>query len=137
MPASSRTIGTPQYSDCGESPSLAYVATTVTQVFFIATVPVYLTQLSYRIRVASTSGTATFYKVPSGTAVGSGTAISASTDLGSTPTADTVLNIPLLSAAVGNQAGVLLNPGDSIGVVIAGTMTNGVGLLQGFVEPAV
>ena len=137
MPASSRTIGTPQYSDCGESPSLMYVATTVTQVMFIATVPVYVTQMYYRIRVASTSGTATFYKVPSGTAVGSGTAISASTDLGSTPAADTVLNIPLLSAVVGNAPGVLLNPGESLGVVIGGTMTNGVGLLQAFVEPAV
>ena len=137
MPASSRTIGTPQYSDCGESPSLMYVATTVTQVMFIATVPVFITQLAYRIRVASTSGTAVFYKVPSGTAVGSGTAISGTVDLGSTPAADTVFPISFLTAPVGNNPGILLNPGDSIGVVFGGTMTSGVGLLQAFVEPAV
>ena len=137
MPASQRVLGVPSFSECGESPGLPYVATTVTQVFFIATVPVYVTQLTYRIRIASTSGTATFYKVPSGTAVGSGTAISGSTDLGSTPAADTTLDIPLLSAAVGNGPGVRLAAGDAIGVVIAGTMTNGVGLLQAFVEPVV
>ena len=136
MPASSRTIGTPQYSDCGESPALAYVATTVTQVFFIATVPVFCTQLSYRIRVGSTSGTAVFYRVPSGTAVGSGTAISGAVDLSATPAADTVFNIPMLSSSVGTNPGVLMNPGDSLGVVIGGTMTNGVGILQAFVEPA-
>jgi hypothetical protein len=130
-------MGTPQYSDCGESPALVYVATTVTQVFFIATVPMFCTQLSYRIRVGSTSGTAVFYRVPSGTAVGSGTAISGTVDLSATPAADTVIQIPFLAAPVGNQPGVLLNPGDSIGVVIAGTMTNGVGILQAFVEPAV
>ena len=133
--ATDRQVGIPSASDCGESPSLPYVATTVTQVFFIATMACFVTALAYRIRVASTSGTATFYKVPSGTAVGSGTAISGSTDLGSTPAADTVFNIPLLQAAVGNGPGVRLNPGDSIGVVFGGTMTSGVGFVQAFVEP--
>ena len=137
MPASMRVLGTPSFSDCGESPSLAYTATTVTQVFFIANVPVFITQLSYRTRVGSTSGTAVFYKVPSGTAVGSGTAISGTVDLSATPAADTTFLIPFLAAPVGNNPGVLLNPGDAIGVVIGGTMTNGVGLLQAFVEPAV
>jgi len=136
MPASSRILGTPSYADCGESPALAYVATTVTQVFFIATVPVIVTQLTYRTRVGSTSGTAVFYKVPSGTAVGSGTAISGTVDLSATPAADTVFNIPMLSSSVGTNPGVLMNPGDSLGVVIGGTMTNGVGILQAFVEPA-
>ena len=136
MPASPRSLGAATSQDCGESPALPYVATTVTQVFFIATVPAIVTALSYRIRVGSTSGTAVFYKVPSGTAVGSGTAISGTVDLSATPAADTVLNIPLLQSAVGLNAGVLLQPGDSIGVVIGGTMTNGVGLLQAFVEPA-
>jgi hypothetical protein len=68
--------------------------------------------------------------------VGSGTAISGTVDLSATPAADTTLNIPLLAAPVGTNPGVLLNPGESIGVVIAGTMTNGVGILQAFVEPA-
>jgi len=137
MPASQRVIGVPSFSDCGESPSLPNVATTVTQVMFIATVPSLVTQLSYRMRVGSTSGTAVFYRVPSGTAVGSGQVMTGTVDLSATPAVDTVLNIPLLTAAVGNQPGVLLSPGDSIGVVIGGTMTNGVGILQAFVEPAV
>jgi hypothetical protein len=136
MPASNRTLGVASFSDCGESPALMYTATTVTQVFFIATVPSFVTQLTYRMRVGSTSGTAVFYRVPSGTAVGSGVAISGTVDLSATPAADTTFNIPLLSTPVGNQPGVLLNPGDSIGIVIAGTMTNGVGILQAFVEPA-
>lgn len=135
MPTTDRAIGVPSSADCGESPSLAYVATTVTQVFFIANIQSYVTVLSYRIRVASTSGTAVFYKVPSGTAVGSGTAISGTVDLSATPAADTVLNIPLLATVVGTAPGVRLAPGDSIGVVLGGTMTNGVGLLQAFVEP--
>lgn len=136
MAATGRTLGVATSSDCGESPSLAYVATTVTQVFFIATVPSVVTSLSYRTRVGSTSGTAVFFKAPSGTAVGSGTAISGTVDLSATPAADTVFNIPLLQTAVGSNPGVLLQPGDSIGVVIAGTMTNGIGLLQAFIEPA-
>jgi hypothetical protein len=136
MPASSRVLGTPSYADCGESPALLYVATTVTQVFFIATVPAVVTQLSYRMRVGSTSGTAVFYKVPSGTAVGSGTAISGTVDLSATPGVDKAIDIPILASAVGTNPGVLMNPGESLGVVIAGTMTNGVGMLQAFVEPA-
>lgn len=136
MPGTARTLGVATSSDCGESPSLLYVATTVTQVFFIATVPTLIAALSYRTRVGSTSGTAVFFKVPSGTAVGSGTAISGTVDLSATPAADTVFNIPLLQAATGPNPGVLMNPGDSIGVVIGGTMTNGVGFLQAFVEPA-
>lgn len=135
MAATDRAIGVPSSSDCGESPSLAYVATTVTQVFFIATAPVYVTTLSYRTRVGSTSGTAVFYRVPSGTAVGSGIAMSGTVDLSTTPAVDTVFNIPLLATAVGTNPGVRLSPGDAIGVVIGGTMTNGVGLLQAFVEP--
>src|ERR1700690_136539 len=135
MPATDRQIGEPSTSDCGESPSLLYVATTVTQVFYLATVPGYVTALAYRIRVASTSGTAVFYKVPSGTAVGSGTAISGTVDLSATPAADTTFNIPILQAAIGANPGVRMAPGDAIGVVIGGTMTNGVGFLQAFVEP--
>jgi hypothetical protein len=136
MAASARILGVATGQDCGESPALPYVATTVTQVFFIASVPSFVTALLYRIRVASTSGTAVFYKVPSGTAVGSGTAISGTVDLGSTPAADTVFSVPMLQTAIGTGPGVLFQPGDAIGVVIAGTMTNGVGLLQAFVEPA-
>jgi hypothetical protein len=135
MAGTGRFLGATTSSDAGESPSFAYVATTVTQVFFIATVQCYVTTLTYRTRVGSTSGTAVFFKVPSGTAVGSGTAMSGTVDLSATPAADTTFNIPILQTATGLNPGVLLNPGDAIGVVIAGTMTNGIGLLQAFVEP--
>lgn len=136
MAGTNRFLGATAAQDSGETPALAYVATTVTQVFFIANVPSIVASLQYRTRVGSTSGTAVFFKVPSGTAVGSGTAISGTVDLSATPAADTVFQIPMLQSAVGLNPGVLLQPGDSIGVVIAGTMTNGVGLLQAFVEPA-
>lgn len=136
MAGTSRFLGSVAAQDAGESPALPYVATTVTQIFFIANVPSVIASLQYRTRVGSTSGTATFFKVPSGTAVGSGTAISAAVDLSATPAVDTVFQIPLLQSAVGLNPGVLLQPNESIGVVFAGTMTNGVGLLQAFVEPA-
>lgn len=137
MPGTGRVLGSATASDCGESPSLAYTATTVTQVFFIATVTTVVAALAYRTRVGSTSGTAVFFRVPSGVAVGSGVALSGTVDLSATPAADTVFNIPILqSAIVPGSPGVILNPGDSIGVVIGGTMTSGVGLLQAFVEPA-
>lgn len=136
MAGTQRFLGATPAQDAGESPAFAYTATTVTQVFFIANVPSVIASLQYRIRVGSTSGTAVFFKVPSGTAVGSGTAISGTVDLSATPAADTVFQIPLLQSVVGLNPGVLLQPNESIGVVIAGTMTNGVGMLQAFVEPA-
>lgn len=131
MPGTGRTLGGATSQDCGESPSIIYVAATVTQAFFIATIPTIIAGIVLRIRVGSTSGTAQIFKAPSGTAIGSGTAITASIDLSATPPADTAINVPLVSGP-----GLLLQPGDSIGVVIGGTMTNGVGIIQAFVEPA-
>lgn len=125
-----RTLGVATSQSCGESPALFYVATTVTQAAFIATIQCVVTSIVYRIRVASTSGTATVYKAPSGTAAASGTAMTASIDLSATPAADTTINVPLI-----NGPGLSLMPGDSIAVVIGGTMTNGIGMLQFFVEP--
>ena len=128
-----RALGVATSQSCGETIGFPYVATTVTQAVFIATIPCIVTGVSYRIRVASTSGTATFYKAPSGTAAASGTAITAALDLGSTPTADTTYTATLIPG--NNNVNVNLNAGDSIAVVFAGTMTSGVGLLQIFIEP--
>jgi hypothetical protein len=125
-----RILGVAQSQSCGETIGVLYIATTVTQALFIATIPCFLTAVALRIRVGSTSGTATLYKAPSGTAAASGTALTASIDLSTTPTADTTINVPLIQGP-----GLALNPGDSIAVVIGGTMTSGVGLLQLFIEP--
>lgn len=127
---SGRTLGVMTSQSAGETVQIPYIATTVTQTVYIASIPVFLTSLVYRIRVASTSGTATFYKTTSGTAAASGTAVTGAVDLGATPAVDTTLTVTLLQ-----NAGLTLNPGDGIAMVIGGTMTNGVGMLQLFFEP--
>jgi uncharacterized membrane protein len=125
-----RVLGAMTSQSCGETIGFPYIATTVTQAVFVATIQCVVTSIVLRIRVGSTSGTATFYKAPSGTAAASGTAITGSIDLSTTPAADTTIVVPLLAGP-----GLTFNPGDSIAVVIAGTMTSGVGLLQVFLEP--
>ena len=128
-----RALGVATSQSCGETISLPYVATTVSQHIFIATIPCILTSISYRIRVGSSSGTATVVKCASGTAPASGTAITAALDISTTPTADTTLTAALIAG--NNNANVMLNAGDSIAVVFAGSMTSGVGLVQVFIEP--
>jgi hypothetical protein len=128
-----RALGVATSQSCGESPALFYVATTVTQYLFIATIPVICTGFVVRIRVGSTSGTVTLVKCPSGTAPASGTALSLAVDISATPTADTTINVPLIVG--NNNANVTLNAGDALGLVFAGTMTSGIGIAQVFIEP--
>lgn len=128
-----RSLGVATSQSCGETISFPYVATSVSQHIFIATINCIVTSIAYRIRVASTSGTATFTNCHTGSAPASGSALTASIDLGSTPTADTTYYPPLIYGQ--NNNNVLLAPGDSIAIVFGGTMTSGVGLLQLFIEP--
>lgn len=126
-----RALGVATSTSVGEAVTVPYIATSVTQAIYIAPQQCIVTQISYRIRVASTSGVAVFYKTPSGTAAASGTALTGNIDLGATPTADTTISVPLIQGP-----GLSLNAGDSISVLLSGTMTNGIGLMQVFVEPA-
>ena len=128
-----RALGVATGQSCGESPALFYTATTVTQYLFIATIPVIITGFTVRIRVGSTSGTVQLVKCPSGTAPASGTAMTAAVDISTTPTADTTIVVPLIQG--NNSVNVNLNAGDALGLVFAGTMTSGVGMVQAFVEP--
>jgi len=128
-----RTLGVATSQSAGESPALPYIATTVTQHFFVATIPVVITGFIWRIRVASTSGTATLVKCPSGTAPASGTSLTAALDLSGTPAADTTFTAALITGP--NNTNLNLNPGDSLAIVFGGTMTSGVGLFQAFIEP--
>jgi hypothetical protein len=128
-----RVLGSATSQSVGESLTFYYVSSTVTQAIYLCTYSgIVVTDCRYRIRVASSSGFAQFFKAPSGIAIASGTAITNTIDLGSTPTADTTIIVPLLAGA-----GLTLAPGDSIGVVFTGTMTSGVGLLQVYVEPLI
>ena len=128
-----RVLGAATSGSVGETIGFYYTSSTVTQAIYVATFPMLITDVRLRIRVGSTSGTATIYKAPSGTAAASGTQLTGSIDLSATPTADTTIIVPLLGSA--GMAGFTMAPGDSIAVVIAGTMTNGVGVLQVYVEP--
>ena len=128
-----RALGVMTSQSCGETLQLLYIATTVSQHLFIATIPCILTAVTYRIRVGSSSGTFQIVKCPTGTAPANGTVITSAIDISATPTADTTLTAAL---TVGNNSSnVTLNTGDSLAVVIGGTMTSGVGLIQLFVEP--
>lgn len=110
---------------------LNYIASLVTQTFYTATRAVRVTSISGRVRVAGTGGACTisFFKVPSGTAVGSGTLLhSGSFNLvGAVDTVQTLVLIP--------GAGLTLAAGDSIGYVLTGTATSAVGTVSVSVTP--
>lgn len=121
-------------SDSGSaSVHILYDANSVTRAIFIATVPCVVTGIYYQQRVASTSGTAKFYKAPSGVAAASGTALHTTAfDLSNAVTVDTTYTATDLVSDISSRT---LKAGDAIAVVFSGTMTSGVGLLQVFLEP--
>jgi hypothetical protein len=106
----------------GPTASTEVIATSVSKVFYVAPRPMLVMTATLRVEVAGTNGsavTAMLVKVPSGTAVASGTdLLTAAFDLKGT--------------AATNQTGVLvassptlaLNRGDSLGIVFTGTLTS-------------
>ena len=115
-----------------EAICLNYIATLVTQKFFIATRAVRVKAIIGATRVAGSGGACTisFFKAASGTAVGSGTLLhSGSFNL--VGTADTNQNLTL-SATV---ADITLAAGDGIGYVLTGTATSAVGTVTVHVVP--
>lgn len=111
---------------------LNYIATLVTQTIFTAARGYRVKSITGRVRVAGTGGACTiaFFKAPSGTAIGSGTALhSGSFNL--VGTADAVQDLTLSAVA-----GALdLVDGDSIGYVLTGTATSAVGNVSIGLQP--
>jgi hypothetical protein len=138
---SDRIMGSPMARWMSETVTVSYVATSVTQTIYIAPQKMTVIQIIGRIRVVSSGACRfSFYKVPSGVAVGSGTLLHAADSLAGgafdltagTVAADNNQVIPLVS----NSSGVLdLQPGDGIGILITGTQTNSVGVVQITLEP--
>ena len=128
-----RILGAATSSSCGESIQFNYVATSVTQCIYIAQNPMVVTGISGRQRVNGGSGAQiTFAKTPNGVASGNGTLLhtgifDAST--GGTADANQIL------ALTTNANALILNAGDSISMIIGGTMTSAVGYVQVFIEP--
>lgn len=104
-----------------------YTAALVTQTIYTAPRPMRVSSINGRVRVQGSGGACTisFFKVPSGTAVGSGTLLhSGSFNL--VGTVDT--NQPLTLSAT--LTDILLATGDSIGYVLTGSATSAVGVAQ-------
>lgn len=112
--------------------SFNYTASLVTQFIYVASRAVRVKDITGRTRVAGSGGACTiaFFKAPSGTAVGSGTALhSGSFNL--VGTADTNQTLSL-SATLTDLA---LAAGDAIGYVLTGTPTSAVGQVTITVVP--
>lgn len=103
-----------------------YVATSIDETFFTAVRALRVVSLLMRPTVAGTDGsavTAVIRKVPSGTAIGSGTALMSNTfDLKGTANTNQ-------SGTLSTTAGVLdLAAGDSLAVDFTGTLTSATGV---------
>ena len=127
-----RSLGVADSADAQKYVTVNYIATLVTQKFFVAPRKLIVVAINGATRVAGSGGacSVSFYKAASAIAVGSGTLLHAGTfDL--VGTADT--NQPLV--LVGNPASLTLNPGDSLGYVLTGTATSAVGSVTVTLEP--
>jgi hypothetical protein len=105
----------------------------VTQTIYTAFRPMRVKAIQGRVRVQGSGGACTlaFFKVPSGTAVGSGVALH-SGSYNVVGTVDTNQTLTL-SATVSD---VTLAAGDSIGYVLTGTPTSAVGSVTVALVPA-
>ncbi len=132
-------VGTGKYLGAANATSnskfinLEYTSGTVTQAIFVAPFPLQVTDITGRVRVVGSNGSAvtySFYKAPSGTAVASGTLLHSGT-YNLKGTVDTNQQLTL----VGDVSSLTLAPGDSIGVALTGTATAAVGCVTITVEP--
>jgi hypothetical protein len=112
---------------------LDYIATVVTQAFFTAPFACLITDIVARPRVAGSDGSAvslSFYNVPSGVAVASGTLLhSGSYNMKGTADTNQVLTL------VTDPDVLRLDAGDSIGFVVTGTATAAIGVITIALEP--
>lgn len=128
-----RVLGAATSQSCGDTVTLPYIATSVTQPVFIATYPCVVTGIQGRQRVNGGSGAQiTFAKSGSGVTAANGVLLhtgifDAST--GGTADANQVLTLTT------NSAALTMAPGDAIMAIFAGTLTAAVGMVQVFIEP--
>lgn len=131
IPGAAASTGTPgefqiNSSTAGCVPvSFNYTSALVTQSVFTASRAFRVKSIIGRVRVAGSGGACTiqFFKAPSATAIGSGTALDNSSTFNIAGSADTNQTITLSSTV----ATVTLAAGDSIGYVLTGTATSAVG----------
>ncbi|QEX23787.1 hypothetical protein FRZ61_37260 [Hypericibacter adhaerens] len=106
--------------------STEWIASSVDKRFFTATRPYRVKAVSATVTVAGTDGsavTAAVRKVPSGTAIGSGTALHAGS-INLKGTADTVQDLALSTSSTDLD----LADGDSLAIDFTGTLTSATGV---------
>lgn len=114
--------------------STEWLATSVDKRFFTATRPYIVKAISATVTVAGTDAsavTATIRKVPSGTAITSGTALHSST-VNLKGTADTKQNLTLSTTA----SALAIAAGDSLAIDFTGTLTSATGTVTVSLCPA-
>lgn len=128
-----RALGVSDSADVQKCATFNYIATVVTQKFFIAPRKLQVIGIRGCTRVAGNDGSAvtlSVYKSASGIDVGSGALLHSGTfDVKGTADTNQILTL------TGNQDSLILAPGDSLGVVLAGTATAAVGEIQVTMEP--
>lgn len=128
-----RNLGVATSQSCAAAICLPYSASTVTQAIYVSPWGGVVSSIQGRVRVAGSDGSAVnlkFYKAPSGTAAASGTLLhSGSYDCKGTADANQTLTL------VTDLSSLTLAPGDSLNVVLTGTPTSMVGVVQIMVEP--
>jgi len=128
-----RQLGGANATSMSKFVQLNYIASLITQPFFVAPFPCIVTAIQGRPIVAGTDGSAVtlaFWKAPSGTALASGTQLhSGSYDMKGTIDVNQTLTL------VGNLDSLTLNAGDCIGYVLTGTATAAIGTITVTLEP--
>lgn len=117
----------------GVQVSTEYNASSVSKVFYTAQRPMYIYRAELRVEVAGTNGaavTAQLVRVPSGTAVASGTELlTTAFNLKGTAATNQLGDLVTSSALLG------LGQGDSLGIVFTGTLTSATGVLTVLLAP--
>ena len=133
MPDQNKMLGTANSTSAAKCIDFNYIATVVTQGIFVAPWPCVVSHILGRPQVAGTNGSAcslSFYKCANGIAPASGTVLhSGSYDMKGTIYTNQELTL------VGNQDTLTLNTGDGVAVVLTGTATAAIGVIQLIVEP--
>lgn len=127
-----RALGVVDSSQCQQTINFDYTAALVTQKFWVAPRASVVVDIRGVTRVAGSGGACTisFFKVPSGTAVASGTLLhTGSFNLVGTADVNQVLTL------AANPDTLVLQVGDALGYVLTGTATSAVGTVGITLEP--
>ncbi len=127
-----RTLGAANATSSCKTVTVNYTSAVVTQKVFVAPIAMRLVGISGVTRVAGSGGACTisFYKVPDGTAVASGT-LQHSGSFDVVGTADINQYLTLVT----NPDSLNYNPGDAFGISVTGTATSAVGNITATFEP--